>query len=210
MDISPTSATVTPRPVAASEQVTVVDGGYLMHVVDWPARGSATYGDVCAAYVKRVATMKSDYSANGTIVVVFDGYGVRWSTKCEEQRHRQEKNRKKPCPVIQFDASTEVNVLVDREGFLCNTKNKAALIKMLTFHLRAAKVKVVQADADSDVMLCETALDYARIPSRRVTVIANDTDVLTNIIQRAHDCMDITVVHPATAKPLRSCMISPQ
>ena len=66
-------------------EVTVVDGGFLLHVVRWPRPGGsrgahrATYGEVCTAYVKHINSRK--LRVDGPVKVVFDRY-VRWSTKC--------------------------------------------------------------------------------------------------------------------------------
>ena len=166
-----------------------------MHVVTWPRAAGrsapATYGNVCEAYVHHVQK-----TCNGTVVVVFDGYDVRWSTMDEEQRRRLAARGQKVCADIHFGADTPTTM--KREDFLSNKKNKSALIRMLSARLQAAGIELKQADADAEVMIAETALDLDA-PGRTVSVVATDTDILAILVARATNTTAISVKHPATA-----------
>ena len=130
----------------------VLDGGYLLHVVQWPVRTAVkcpTFGDLCEEYVQY--TMNKYKSP----VVVFDGYDTHWSTKCEEQMRRN--RRKKPCPTLTVRRNEEVRT--PREEFLSNIKNKSNFITLLKEYFVDAGFEVKQADSDGDTLTVKIALD---------------------------------------------------
>jgi len=190
----------TTTPAAArrvESEVTVIDGGYLLHVVAWPHPGKRgarrnTWGDVCGGYVSYI---ERHFRAHGPVKVVFDGYGVRWSTKCEEQRRRATLLGTKFSPDIEIDEDLPV-CDIQREDFLANVKNKSSFIELLSEFLVKANVEVIKAEADADVLIAETALAQGT-PLRHVRVVATDTDVLTVLIARVRE-EHITVIHPGT------------
>ncbi|KAE8745769.1 hypothetical protein FOCC_FOCC007485 [Frankliniella occidentalis] len=199
LDISPTELPGTSPGGPGPEEHVVVDGGHLLHTVAWPrpppgARRDqvVTYRDVCATYVRHCTTVLAPPAPPSRVTIVFDGYEVRWNTKCEEQQRRAE-GRVKVCPDISVDDEKEVTHV--REDFLSNKANKTCLIRLLKQHLRAAGFNVKQADADADVMIAEEALlkDDA---SRTVRVVAKDTDIVAVLVARCANNSKITVKSP--------------
>lgn len=153
----------------------VLDGGYLLHAVNWPPR-PATYEDVCNSYVSHI-----ERNYGKSCVTIFDGYRGETSTKIEEQKRR---SAGKSCA----DLNVEIHLptVTGKDEFLCNSENKAQLIDLLTQKLRVNQMVVHQAEADADTLIAETAISLSsNKPS--VTVIATDTDILTILIARSDD-----------------------
>ncbi|KAK3928234.1 Fat-like cadherin-related tumor suppressor-like protein [Frankliniella fusca] len=171
---------------------TVVDGGHLLHAVAWPRseRGKEhTYGDVCDRYVNYIKRYQQP-------TVVFDGYEESWSTKWEVQQRRAA--RKKVCPKFSVTEEEEISPAYSREDFLSSAFNKTGITSLLTEKLQGAGAEVLQARADADIMIAETAIRLDQ-PGEHVTVIARDTDVLAILAARARDETGITVTKPGSA-----------
>ncbi|KAK3927182.1 Protein asteroid-like protein 1 [Frankliniella fusca] len=171
---------------------TVLDGGHLLHTVAWPRHGGGkepTYGDVCLRYVQHV-----EKYTNPT--VVFDGYEESWSTKWETQQRRAA--RKKPCAKFIVTEEEVTSPAYTREDYLSSAFNKTGLITLLTEKLEGARVEVLQARADADVIVAEKAMELDQ-PGQHVSVIARDTDIVAILIARAGDDTGITVTKPGTA-----------
>ena len=153
--------------------IRVFDGGYLLHLLSWMWINGATYDEICNGYVQYVVNF------SGEKYVIFDGYRSRNSTKVSEQLRRVSPNT---AADIIFTGST---VCTDVHGsFLENKNNKARLIDMLIPKFRAAGVTCVQARADADHLICQTALSASQAVANRRPVILHgtDTDLLTMLV----------------------------
>jgi hypothetical protein len=154
----------------------IVDGGYLLRVVIWPA--NPTYSQVCDSYV----SYTERHYGNETIVV-FDGYECTTSTKSAEQKRRATKSSSRD---IMFDESMQT--VTTQSAFLSNDGNKTRLISMLVHKFNDKFIRTRQAAADADRLIVETALSESG-QSRPVVVIGTDTDLLVMLISLAPpDC----------------------
>ncbi|KAG1680909.1 hypothetical protein GQR58_012092 [Nymphon striatum] len=99
----------------------IVDGGYLLRVVIWPA--NPTYSQVCDSYVSYTERLYGNEA-----IVVFGGYECTTSTKSAEQRRRATKSSSRD---IMFDESMQT--VTTQSAFLSNDRNKTRLISMLSY-----------------------------------------------------------------------------
>ena len=154
----------------------IVDGGYLLRVVIWPA--NATYSQVCDEYVSY-----TERHYGNEAIVVFDGYECTTSTKSAEQKRRATKSSSRD---IMFDESMQT--VTTQSAFLSNDGNKTRLISMLVQKFNDKFIKTRQAAADADRLIVETALSKTGY-SQPVVVIGTDTDLLVMLISLAPpDC----------------------
>ena len=118
----------------------VVDGGALLHQVDWPS--GLTYQELYDHHLKFIKTRYVSCH------IIFDGY-LESSVKDHEHTRRSTKIR---CKEILF--TNEMKVTTKREDFLSNTKNKALLIDKLktTLENDGQVVTVSKSDADTDIV----------------------------------------------------------
>ena len=164
------------KPVSADlvqNSIHVIDGGYLLHQVEWPK--NCTYADVINSYTRYVCRH------DGESFVCFDGYSEGgMSTKWAEQRRRAGKHTS---PDILFDL--EMPVTCTQQSFLTNKKNTTRLILSLSASLSANGVACQQAKADADFLICDTAINLAEGCDRPVVVVGNDTDLMVMLIDRS-------------------------
>ena len=90
--------------------VKIVDGGSLLHQVDWPS--GITYAELISHYVSFVRNRYGDCQ------VIFDGYGTP-SVKDHEHMRRASQIKSKE---IQF--TDDMRVTTKRENFLSNNRKK--------------------------------------------------------------------------------------
>ncbi|KAG1695752.1 Alpha-catulin [Nymphon striatum] len=124
----------------------IVDGGYLLRVVIWPA--NPTYSQVCDSYVSYTERLYGNEA-----IVVFGGYKCTTSTKSAEQKRRATKSSSRD---IMFDESMQT--VTTQSAFLSNDRNKTRLISMLVQKFKDKFIKTRQATADADRLIVETAL----------------------------------------------------
>lgn len=111
------------------------------------------------------------------VIVVFDRYSEKPSTKDHKHRHR--------CSTIANIAS-EVNIepeklmAYDQQTFLANEKYKQLFIKYLMGYLSKKDIQSKQSDADADTLIVATGINLTNSspPDNAVGVVAEDTDIL--------------------------------
>lgn len=170
-----------------SPPVTIIDGGHLLHVVVWLT--PLTYKGVVDLYTKYII---SHYS-QGRIIVVFDGYGDKQTTKSLEQ-----------CSRAMVKTSVDINLMLDaqttsQKEFL-NNSHKTALISELTKALLSRGVEVNQAAADADLDIVLSAMAAAEGTSGPIHVVSRDTDVLVFLLGRLHS-EEVILVQPQPGNP---------
>ena len=171
--------------VLSSNDVYVVDGGYLLHKVKWHI--NTTYKDICASYVKYV---QSHY---GQSIIVFDGYENPESTKRFEQQRRYEKSK---CPEFVFDENMKATVT--QEQFLSNDKNKIRLISILKTFFEKAGCAVYIAEDDADLLIINKAIQKSS--NIQVTVVGEDVDLLVLLIALTPENKNIYFLKPGSGK----------
>ena len=148
----------------------VVDGGMLIHRIPWKV--GSTYESICANY----AAFLSHYPG---CTIVFDGY--EHSTKDMTHRIRSKNTN---CSNITPELTTTLTV--KKPQFLSNTGNKERFIKLLSDYLVQLGYTCVHAQADADVLICRTAVDYLN-SGQNITVQGDDTDLLVILIHMTKD-----------------------
>lgn len=152
--------------------VYVVDGGWLMHRVEWNKREK--YEQILSRYVGYVI------KNFGKAVVVFDGYPDTPTTKDSTHLRRSSAPRSAD---IQVRVNLENNY--KRENFLSNPSNKQQLIKLLGVRLNSAGCRVHYAHADADLLIVKTAVNLSL--TKPVILIGSDTDLLVLSIYHANE-----------------------
>ena len=148
----------------ASPSATIIDGGHLLHVVVWPT--PLTYKTVIDLNVNYVV---SHYN-QGRIIVIFDGYGDKQTTKSQEQQRRR----------AAVKSSADTNLILDvqtirsQEAFLNNAQNKTALIGEHTKALLLRGVEVKQASGDADLVIALSVMTAADTANGRAAVVSRD------------------------------------
>ena len=149
----------------------VLDGGALLHRIPWTQ--GVTFGEITDSYVKYV-TMKHGSRAT----IIFDGYQNGPSTK--DQTHQRRAKDYKGA-LVNFTLDMRLNM--KKEVFLSNNNNKDKFLKMLSSKLQESGYTCIQASADADVLIAQTAV---RLSSHQVVVvIADDTDILVLLLHHA-------------------------
>ena len=159
---------VSPEIPASGRDCCIVDGGALLHKVNWVLE--STFADVFQSYVEYV---NRRYKRYNKIVIVFDGYFSDNSIKGDEHSRRGSKFVSSNITILST-GSTKVST--HRDMFLQNINNKSRFITLLMKQLADSGVDTIQSSGDTDVLIVETALDYAK--HHDVTVSAQDTDIL--------------------------------
>ncbi|KAG1651513.1 Glutamate receptor ionotropic, delta-2 [Nymphon striatum] len=159
----------------------IVDGGYLLRVVIWPP--NSTYGEICESYVSYTLRHYGNEA-----IVVFDGYESAMSTKSAEQKRRATKSSSRD---IMIDES--MSTVTTQSEFLSNDANKTKLITMLVKKFNNKYIKTIQAIADADRLIVETAfLETGH--SHPVVVIGIDTDILIMLTSLAPAGSDMYIL----------------
>ena len=138
------SVILTKEKPTPSHSVKVIDGGSLLHQVDWST--SVTYADLLSQYF---ASVRKKF---GDCIVIFDGYDTP-SVKDHEHIRRSSGNK---CKEIHF--TKDMRVTSKREKFLSNNKNKTLLISVLQTELENDSQQVIVAQGDADALIVKEAL----------------------------------------------------
>ena len=155
--------------------ICVLDGGSLLHRVSWTQ--GVKYEDIAKSYSNFVLKAYGQNGDASDVHVIFDGYISGHTTK--DQTHlRRNKGQVGVAvnftPVMMFQSK--------RELFLSNPENKQRMITLIVMELRKVGCHVVQAEADADLVIVQTALNLAQATAKSVTVIAEDTDILVLLL----------------------------
>lgn len=176
-------------PVTVTPQASlVVDGGWLLHNVKWEA--NLTWKEIVQRYLYFVKSMGINRIR---IIVVFDGYSS--STKDHDHLRRT----KNACCDIQM--RLDIKVIIAREKFLDNKKNKAQLVLFLAETFRENGIIVHQCSSDADTFIVRTALDEAR--GSPVELRAEDTDILVMLLHHVADLPIILTTAKETSYDVR-------
>ena len=145
------------------EHTFVLDGGALLHRISWVT--GKTWQDMANSFCTYVVN-KYDKSC-----VVFDGYESGLSTKQGTQSRRA---RGVVGPTVHF--TPDMICTVTKEKFLANPSNKQRFINLLASVLDKEGCQVLNARADADVLIVQTAIKTAE--SQTTIVVGDDTDLL--------------------------------
>lgn len=172
----------------------VIDGGFLIHRLKWHL--NELFSDILQKYVKHILHY---YGTN--VCVVFDGY-KKMSIKSVE-RSRQSIHASSD--EIFFNET--MHLKTSQEKFLGNSTNKAKLIDMLREKLQTAGILTFQCEGDADRTIVSTAISKAETLSKRVVIIAEDTDILVLVTALTPDNLDIYMKKPQVARSLKKYIL---
>ena len=155
---------------SSTNNVLVVDGGWLLHYVSWPAtKKKQSWTSVLNAYVNFVKWLGNRPGhVKEKVVVVFDGY--QKSTK----DHTHRKRSGKVCPDIKIKLTGIP--LTTKVKFLTNPSNKTELIDHLSSALIAQGIVTVKCDNDADTIIASQVFENAE--TNTVEVRVEDMDIL--------------------------------
>lgn len=166
----------------------VIDGGFLLHKVVWPA--GSTYENVFKLYDSFITR---NYGAN--CVVVFDGYNASdIGVKSYERLKRSKSGRS---PLVIFDI--QMTITVNQEKFLANDDNKSRFINFLKDHLMNTGIDVKQATEDADQLIATTAVEQLS-EHEKVAVIGQDVDLLVLLIALTPEDKEIHFIKQGAGK----------
>jgi hypothetical protein len=154
----------------------VLDGGSLLHRLKW--KEGSTYTSIANDY--------SNFTLHhyGLATVVFDGYNGRPNTKDHAHLRRTSNVAK------DVDIREGTKFSGKMEEFLCNDKNKQALINLISDSLRKKGCHVVHAEGDADVDIVKATVEVSA--SKSTTLIGEDTDLLVLLLYHTtKDCKDL-------------------
>lgn len=173
------------RQICIENYYVVLDGGFLIHRMEWPKEG--TFLDVYTAYTNFI---RKRYGQK--VTVVFDGYSENsTSTKCVERERRLLKHSSRE---IVFDSNT---LLVEQKNkFLGNIKNKERLISQLAIHLNSENISTSFAIDDADVQIIRTAIKLSE-KNEQVLVVGQDVDLVVLLAALSPDDKDIIFLKEA-------------
>lgn len=163
----------------------VIDGGFLLHRVVWPQ--NCTFADVLVltAYETYITRHYGEIAT-----VMFDEY----NSDCTKGMERVRRSVKLHSPTVMFTSSTPV--VTSQEKFLANLNNKSAFIKILSNHLTAAGINVLQASGDANTQIVHTAIELSHTQSYPVSVVGEDIDLLVLFATLAREERDVTFIKP--------------
>ena len=110
--------------------------------------------------------------------MVFDGYES--STKDMCHRKRTEDSCANITPTL------ETKLMLSKEKFLSNVKNKQLFLKLLQDYLTEKGVNVLNSTGDADVLMCREAVECCS--SSNVSLIGDDTDLLVILLHMTKHC----------------------
>ena len=116
------------------------------------------------------------------VKTVFDSYPQEPTTKDSTHLHRTQRTFTK--------ISIANNTLIDltKLQFLSNSDNKQSFVDYLALKLaNIPEIENVKAKDDADCLIIETALLAAAEYSRCVTVVGDDTDLITRTVETARE-----------------------
>ena len=156
----------------------VVDGGALLHRIHW-TRG-ATYDQIFEQYSAYVI------KKYGRVIVVFDGYSTKPSTKdCAHMR------RSDGTIGVTVLFTSSMSLQTKKEEFLSNKHNQQRFIALLSQRLEQAGCKIHQTRSDADVLIVQTALTSA---------VKQETVLLVLLIYHAKNIRHNVFFRPETRR----------
>ena len=150
-------------PSPATPAQYVLDGGTLLHRILSPS-GEKFYA-IRSPYVQYVS---DKYRSP---VIVFDGYQNGPST--EDNTHSR---RTKSSMAAEVRFTGDLICTMKKGVFLSNKTNKQRFITLLSSHLQQSNIIVVNAEADADVLVVQTAIESAA--SNDTVLVGDGTDLL--------------------------------
>ncbi|KAE8745965.1 hypothetical protein FOCC_FOCC007327 [Frankliniella occidentalis] len=147
-----------------------VDGGHLLHSVAWTRPEEKGRGGKSPAktYVEHVT---KKYGSEPTIV--FDGYGVAWSTKLEEQRRRSP--ARKFCPNFNVEEKNVVPSGHPKEDSLANNEVVVSPPKFHSWSTASKRnivaILVARAGSDTGITVARPGKDAFNIRAIRKHLI---------------------------------------
>ena len=141
----------------------VLDGGALLHRLPWEI--GKTYGEIVERYIRYI---KKHYGQS--VVIVFDGYSNKHSTKDAAHSRRNGTTSQK----VLFTSAMPLRM--KKTVFLSNKENKQRFINLLGESLQRAGFEVHNAPGDADVLIVSTAVTVAM--KKTTVLVGEDTDLL--------------------------------
>ena len=152
----------------------VLDGGALLHRVCWLP--NSTCNDIISQYQMHINVKF------GRCHIVFDGYTNGASIKDHEHQRRMGKTS------AHIEVSGDLPAFCNQGPFLSNSNNKMQFIQLLGEALEGVGHHVEYSHGDADTLIASTALEIAA-SGRKVSVVADDTDVLILLLYHWNDEM---------------------
>lgn len=159
----------------------VLDGGFLLRVVPWS--NLSTFGDIIDTYI---AYVQKHYGADA--IIVFDGYEAGPQTK--DEKHLRRGTKSSSDYVVERGAICSA----PQAEFLSNKNNKIQLIRALSAAFQTHGHSVVQAPADADTMIVQTALREGP----HAVIVGNDTDLLAILVGNSTNEVSASLLVPGT------------
>ena len=170
----------------------VLDGGSLIQRIPWVV--GTSFINICQVYIDYVKHNFADAT------VVFDGYPEGPSTK--DVTHMRRNKGQRSTDII-FTESMPCKV--KKELFLSNKRNKQRFINLLSAKMMEQQINVHHADDDADLLVVQTALDFARKNS--TIVIGEDTDILVLLCHHIKTCHKQVIYGSAKRSQGKVCRI---
>lgn len=148
--------------VTEGDMLYVLDGGALLHRLPWEV--GKTYGEIVENYIGYV---QRHYEQS--VVIVFDGYSNRLSTKDVAHKRRNATTGQK----VSFTSTMPLRL--NKQLFLPNNENKR-FINLLGEGLQRAGCDIHNAQGDADVLIVQTAVTVA--VKQRTVLVGDDADLL--------------------------------
>jgi hypothetical protein len=149
----------------------VIDGGSLLQRIPWLT--GSTFSQICETYIAHIQR----YYSLADVMVVFDSYPEEPTTKDMTHMRRSKGH------VVDVLFTEDMPCRIKKELLLTNKRNKQRFINLLVTKLTEKGVSTVQAQDDADVLVAESAIELSQ--SHKVTVLAEDTDVLVILLHHA-------------------------
>ena len=150
----------------------VLDGGSVIRI---PWVVGTSFINICQVYIDYVKHNFADAT------VVFDGNLESPSTK--DVTHMRRNKGQRSTDII-FTESMPCKV--KKELFLSNKRNKQRFINLLSAKMMEQQINVHNADDDADLLVVQTALDFAKQNS--TIVIGEDTEILVLLCHHIKTC----------------------
>ena len=151
----------------------VIDGGALIQHTPWP-RGF-TYDGICKLYADYVTRRY------GRAVIVFDGYRDEASVKDVTHKRR---TGARIGATVKF--SSDMVFRSKKDEFLSNKVNKQRFIHLVAEKLEREGCITDHAKEDADVLIVQTAIEFAK--TKNTILVGDDTDLLVLLCYHADMC----------------------
>ena len=116
----------------------------------------------------------------GRCTVVFDKILRGYQDKTtKDHQHKRRLLMHQSCPGVVFDDNTDV--MLSQHVFLTNDRDKERCFDLLSIKLEADGHKIIRCPSDADTEIVGAAIDLDG-SGKRVTVIADDTDIFVMLV----------------------------